>query len=165
MTCMSMYKTTKIVLVKVGRLIDFLVLCPLVLKAASYAFSDVKGALEPRKVEQCFSIRFNIIRRVTSESHQRVNSGGKKVLPSMYTINRSTGQMHTICSFQAPLLLQSSTSLAMPNLVQLAAFFVHFVLYSQSEILDCSMAETESSKDELYLKSGSFFQSTVKKKK
>lgn len=51
----------------------------------------------------------------------------------------------------------------MPNLVQLAAFFVHFVLYSQSEILDCSMAETESSKDELYLKSGSFFQSTVKK--
>lgn len=78
MTCMSMYKTTKIVPVKVGRLIDFLVLCPLVLKAASYAFSDVKGALEPRKVEQCFSIRFIIIRRVTSESHQRVNSGGKK---------------------------------------------------------------------------------------
>lgn len=43
MTCMSMYKITKIVPVKVVRLIDFLVLCSLVLKAASYAFGDVKG--------------------------------------------------------------------------------------------------------------------------
>lgn len=49
---------------------------------------------------------------------------GKKVLPSMYTIDWSTGQMHTICSFHATrlLFLQRFTILAMSNLEQIVAF-------------------------------------------
>ncbi len=136
MTCMSMYKTTKIVPVKVVRLMDFLVLCPgrsdllptacsLVLKQHPM-LSVMSRVLYNEEKEQCFTIRFNTIRCVTSESHYRFNSEGKKCFPPCTpSIGLQVKCTSSVASRRLECFsLQRSTTLAMANLT-ISGIFVH----------------------------------------
>lgn len=162
---MSMYKTTEIVPVKVVRLIDFLVLCPgrtdllptaclLVLKQHP-TLSVMSRVLYNEEKEQCFSIRFNTIRCVTSEGHYRFNSEGKKCFPPctpsiglQVNCTPSVASRHLEC-----FSLQRSSTLAMANLEQLVAllyvsWYVFGRFHNQCQLenlacVDCSMAETQ----------------------
>ncbi len=166
MTCMSMYKTTKIVPVKVVRLIDFLVLCPgrsdllptaclLVLKQHP-TLSVMSRVLYNEEKEQCFSIRF---KRQYIVLPQRAitwfNSEGKKCFPPctpsiglQVNCTPSVASRHLEC-----FSLQRSSTLAMANLEQLVAllyvsWYEFGCFHNQCQLenlacVDCSMAETQ----------------------